>query len=73
MLSRQGIASKEFAKKTISKHSVLRWVLTFNIFNMKKHMFLTPEFEYESHRILDFFPHNYYPKPYLSIMVLSRF
>ena len=41
-------------------HSVLKWVLTFNISSMKNHMFLTPEFMYESFGILGFFPHNHY-------------
>ena len=43
-------------------HSVLRGVLTFNISNIKKYMFLTPEFKYKSSGILDFFLCNHSPK-----------
>ena len=43
-------------------HSVLRWVLSFIISNMKKYMFLTPEFKYKSSDILGFFLRNHSPK-----------
>ena len=48
-------------------HSVLRWVLTFNVSNMKKYMFLTPEFKYKSSGILGFFQRNHSPStPHLN-------